>query len=255
MIHKGDLIAQPSVRYDYTAITGGLLASGAGTRTATFTVIDVAQRSPEWFAARAGRLTGSAAADMLAEIKSGEAASRRNLRARLVVERLTGVSQEDGYTNAAMQWGLDHEAEALAAYEAETGELVQTTGFLACDDVQAGCSLDGHIDADFNTLVSIKCPLSATHLSYLKAGVFPPAYVPQMLHELWVTGAKAYHFLSFDPRFPPHLQRCLYMLLRDDAAVDAYAKKALVFLAEVDAEIAALQTIRNLAGTLEAAAR
>jgi len=52
-----------------------------------FTVIDAPQRSAEWFAARAGRLTGSVAADMLATIKSGEAAARRDLRTRLVGHR------------------------------------------------------------------------------------------------------------------------------------------------------------------------
>ena len=54
-------------------------------------VLDVAQRSPEWFAARCGRVTSTAAADMLATIKSGEAAARRDLRTRLVCERLTGI--------------------------------------------------------------------------------------------------------------------------------------------------------------------
>ena len=44
----------------------------------------IEQRSPEWFTVRAGKLTGSAAKDMLAEIKSGEAAARRDLRYKLV---------------------------------------------------------------------------------------------------------------------------------------------------------------------------
>ena len=42
-----------------------------------FTIIDAEQRSELWFTARLGRLTGSRAADMLATIKSGEAAARR----------------------------------------------------------------------------------------------------------------------------------------------------------------------------------
>jgi len=63
----------------------------------SFTIIDAPQRSPEWYAARCGRLTGSAAGDMLARLKgNGEAAARRDLRMRLVLEILTGLPQEDG---------------------------------------------------------------------------------------------------------------------------------------------------------------
>lgn len=208
------------------------------------TVIDVAQRTPEWFAARLGRLTGSCAKDAIATIKTGEAATRRDLRTRLVLERLTGKPQEDGYINAAMQWGIDREAEAFAAYEAITGEIVTRTGFCQHDFLKAGCSLDGHI-GDFHTLVSLKCPKSATHLGYLKGGddSVPAEHVPQMLHELWITGAKVYDFLSYDPRFPLELQVFYVRAMRDDAAVKAYADKAMTFLDEVTQEE---QTVRAL---------
>ena len=56
----------------------------------SFSIVNAPQRSPEWFAARAGRLTGSMAGDMLATIKSGEAAARRDYRLQLALERLTG---------------------------------------------------------------------------------------------------------------------------------------------------------------------
>src|SRR3990167_3274253 len=49
-------------------------------------VHDVLQRSPEWQALRLGNLTGSSAAAMLATIQKGEAAGRRDLRARLVLQ-------------------------------------------------------------------------------------------------------------------------------------------------------------------------
>ena len=75
------------------------------------TIHDCEQRSPEWYAVRAGRLTGSCAVDMLATVKTkgAEAAARRDLRYRLVVERLTGTPQDDGngFVNAAMQRGIE----------------------------------------------------------------------------------------------------------------------------------------------------
>lgn len=58
---------------------------------------DMEQRSPEWYVIRAGKLTGSAAFAILAKGRGKEeAAPRRNLRARLVAEQLTGQPEEDG---------------------------------------------------------------------------------------------------------------------------------------------------------------
>lgn len=216
-----------------------------------FTVIEAEQRSPEWFMARLGRLTGSRAADMLATIKSGEAAARRDLRVQLVCERLTQTLQEDAFVNAAMQRGIDMEPAAFAAYEALTGSVAQRTGFLAHDTLAIGCSLDGHV-GDFEGLLEVKCPKSATHLGYLRGGVVPAAYVPQIAHNLFVSGAKWADFLSYDDRFPGSLQTFLVRVERDESAIEAYAAKALAFLAEVDAEVAALRTSTDMKGNLSA---
>lgn len=204
-----------------------------------FDIITAEQRSDEWRAARVGRLTGSSAADALATIKSGEAAARRDLRLRLVCERLTGQPQDTVYINSEMQRGMDCEPLALGAYETLTGRLVQKTGFLALRDVQAGCSLDGHV-GDFEGIVEIKCPKSATHLRYLRAGGIPTEHLAQLRHNLWVTGAQWADFVSWDDRFPPAMQVYLARLTRDEAAIEDYEAKALAFLAEVEREHAAL---------------
>ena len=47
----------------------------------------IEQGSPEWFAARVGKLTASRMADAMAKIKTGYGASRANLMAEIVVER------------------------------------------------------------------------------------------------------------------------------------------------------------------------
>jgi putative phage-type endonuclease len=205
----------------------------------SFTICEAEQRSPAWFQARAGRLTGSRAADMLATIKSGEAAVRRDLRTQLVVERLTGQPQEDVFVNAAMQWGIDHEADAFAAYEAQTGHLVRRTGFLMHTALMVGCSLDGDVD-DFAGIVEIKCPKSATHYGYVKAKELPATHRPQILHNLWVTGADWCDFVSYDPRMPEHIQLVVIRVPRVEIDVLAYAKTAEKFLEEVDAECAAM---------------
>ena len=198
------------------------------------------QRSPEWFQARAGRLTGSRAADMLSKIKSGESAARRDYRLQLVCERLTNQPQEDGFVNAAMQRGIDMEPFARAAYESKTGNVAVQTGFLSHATHLAGCSLDGHVD-HFAGIVELKCPKSATHLRYLRDGVLPKEYVPQVTHNVWIAGAEYVDFLSYDDRFPSDLQVFYVRVMAKDLDLAGYEQSALAFLSEVDNEVNALR--------------
>lgn len=203
-------------------------------------MIDVPQGSPEWFAARVGRLTGSRADDMLATIKSGEAAARRDYRLQLACERITGQTQDDVFVNAAMQRGTDCQPLALAAYESLTGTVAAHSGFLAHDQHLAGCSLDGHV-GNFEGIIELKCPKSATHLRYLRDGVVPKDYLPQITHNLWITGAQWCDFLSFDDRFPAPLSVFSVRVLAAALDFAAYEASALKFLAEVENEVNAMK--------------
>lgn len=211
----------------------------------SFTLIDVPQRSPAWIAARLGRVTGSVADKMLATIKSGEAAARRDLRLRLVCERLTGTSQEDIFVNDIIQRGIDCEPAAFAAYEARTGHVAARSGFLQDDALMIGCSLDGDID-NFVGILELKCPKSATHLRYLREGVVPAEHLAQITHNLFVSGAQWCDFLSFDDRFPAELQTFLLHIDRAEIDLVGYEKKLRAFLDECDREVAALTGWRVL---------
>lgn len=201
-----------------------------------FTIIDAEQRSPEWFAARAGLLTGSVAADIAATLKSGgEPAARRDLRTKLALERLVGRSLEDDYLNGDMRRGIELEPDAFAAYEALTGSVVQRTGFLKHDTLPIGCSLDGHI-GDFEGIVELKAPRPATHLKYLRAGTLPAEHRYQVLHNLFVTGAAWADFCSFAPDFPEPLRLFTVRVPRDQTVIDAYELVLRLFLDEVQHE-------------------
>lgn len=207
-----------------------------------FTAVVADQRSVEWYLARAGRLTGSRAGDMLATIKSGEAAARRDYRMQLVCERITSIPQENGYVNAEMQRGIDLEPAARAAYEAHTGELVRQTGFLSHNELMAGCSLDGDVN-DYQGIVELKCPKSATHLRYLRGSVPPSEYMPQITHNLWMTGAQWCDFGSYDDRFPDPLKLFVVRVHRKDLDIAAYEAAALKFLAEAQDETDAVRRL------------
>jgi len=198
-------------------------------------VHDVPQRSEAWAQLRLGRLSASRAGDMLATLKSGgEAASRRDLRVQLVLEKITNQSQENGHINADMERGTLLEPEALAAYEAQTGHLVQPVGYCAHDSLAAGCSPDGFIQDD--GLVEVKCPRAANHLAYLKAQSVPKEHLPQIVHQLWLTGRQWVDLASYDPRWPEPLRLFVARYHRNDDEIALYQQTVERFLAEVDAE-------------------
>jgi hypothetical protein len=217
-----------------------------------FTVIDAPQRSAAWFAARVGRLTGSVAGEMLSKVQKGESAGRRNLRVRLMLERLTGRPQETDFVSPAMQTGTDREVDAFRAYEALTGELVTRTGFLAHNEHMAGCSLDGHM-GDFAVLLSIKCRQPSAHLDFLKYATVPASAMAQMRHELWITQADEHHYFSWNPDFPPELQSRIVTVRRADVDISGYEASALTFLAEVEREVAAVRTMADVGAVLKEA--
>ena len=66
----------------------------------------------------------------------------------------------------------------------------------------------------------------------------PKEHLPQVLHNLMVTGATWCDFASFDDRFPAHLQLFVVRVVRTDVDVDliAYENEAERFLAEVQKE-------------------
>lgn len=210
-----------------------------------FTIIDAPQRSEEWRSARLGRLTGSRASDMLAKLKDpkAEAAGRRNLRVQLVLERLTGRCQESGYCSPAMQQGTDREVDAVALYEAVTGELLTKTGFLSHNTLMVGVSLDGHV-GDFEGIVELKCPIPATHLDYLRTGTVPGEYHKQIVHGLWISGAQWCDWLSYNPDFPAPLDKKLVRVERNEQEITSYALAAALFLSEVQAELDLVKGLR-----------
>lgn len=208
-----------------------------------FTIIDCEQRSDEWRAARVGRLTGSRAPHMMAKIKSGEAAARRNLRVGMGLERITNRPYERSFSARVTQQGIDTEPLALGIYEARTGNIIERTGFLSGGALMVGCSLDGHVN-NFEGIVEAKCPESATHYAYLKTRAIPEEYQWQCIHNLWVSNAQWCDFISFDPSFPDDLQYLCVRLERNESEISAYADAANRFLAEVVVEYNEIQKLR-----------
>jgi putative phage-type endonuclease len=188
------------------------------------------QRTEEWFAARLGKVTASRVADVLAKIKSGESASRKNYKMELVVQRLTGKVGES-FTNAAMEWGTEQEPFARMAYEAHTGTFVKEEGFVDHPTIEGfGCSPDGIVGEG---LIEIKCPNTANHIETILENKAPSKYIPQMQCQMACTGAKWCDFVSFDPRVPEDLQLFVVRVERDQEYIDSMEVEVKQFLSEV----------------------
>ena len=199
------------------------------------------QRTAEWFAVRLGKVTASRVADVMATTKSGYAASRDNLMAQLIVERLTGQQQES-YTNAAMQWGTEQEPFARAAYEIATGQMVEECGFVPHPTIDnAGASPDGLVGD--SGLIEIKCPNTAGMIDALLTQAVPAKYIAQMQMQMACTGRGWCDYVVFDPRMPVKAQLFIKRVPRDPDFIQKMESEIIKFLAELDGKVNKLKEL------------
>lgn len=203
---------------------------------------DIIQGTPEWKQLRAGKVTASRVADVIAKTKSGYSTSRENYLTELVIERFGVISE--GFTNAAMQWGTEQEPFARQQYELESGMLVEQVAFIDHPTIaMSGASPDGLVGD--HGLLEIKCPNSATHFNYLLEGVVPEKYKPQMAWQCCVTQRKWCDFVSFDPRVPEALQYFQIRYVPEDGYIQMLESEVIKFLEEVDARYQELKLIMD----------
>lgn len=209
------------------------------------------QRSAMWHAERAGSATGSRFADCVAFKKDGkETAARRDYRLQCVVERLTGIPKSS-FSTKPMERGQELEPEARTRYEMATNNDVELIGFVNHPEIEwCGVSVDGLVDEDGT--IEIKCPNPETHMATLMlrsealakvllgeaqatpAVLVPEEHMPQIQGGLWVTGRKWCDFISYDPRFPKHLQLYIERVYRDEAYIAKLEAGVRKFLEEVE---------------------
>lgn len=200
---------------------------------------ELIQGSSEWLAARVGSLGASRVAEAIARTKTGYGASRANLMAELIAEKLTG-QPADKFTTSAMTWGVEQEGDARTAYEFMTNADVQTVGLFMHPTIQGThASPDGLIgDAG---LVEIKCPNTATHIETLLSKKVPQKYVTQMAWQMACTGRQWCDFVSFDPRMPENMRLFVSRITRDDALIADLEREVSTFVAELNSKVVELR--------------
>jgi hypothetical protein len=195
-------------------------------------IFDCEQNSAEWIWARTGRITASRMSDLMATLKrGGEAASRRDYRAELIAERLTGKT-EDRYLSREMQFGVEQEPFARTAYEIRTENMVDQAGFIFHPRLDfSGASPDGLIGQDGG--LELKFPKTTTHLAYMTGGTVPEEHQYQMLWNMACADREWWDFASFDPRLPEKLRLFIVRMPRDEARIGEIEREVLKLNYEV----------------------
>jgi len=197
------------------------------------------QRTDDWFAARLGKVTASRAADVCAK---GKGATRDNYMAQLICEILSQKPTES-FTTPAMQWGIDQEPHARAAYSAKTGNLVDEVGFIDHPEIEgAGASPDGVVEED--GLIEIKCQSLANSLDFILTEKIPSRYRMQMQWQMACTAREYCDFVSYDPRLPEHLQLKVVHVERDQEEIDFLEGEVKAFLTEINEKLKKLKEVK-----------
>ena len=165
-------------------------------------IINCEQGSPEWYEARIGLPTASNF-DKLITSKGEPSKQSQAYLYQLAGERIAGAKIET-YQSAAMQRGIELEAEARSLFEMLKDTEVHQVGLCLDDSRLYGCSPDGLLESEG---LEIKCPLIHTHVAYLLDGKLPADYRRQVQGSLLVTGLERWNFMSYYPGLPPLLVR------------------------------------------------
>ena len=186
-----------------------------------------------WLNQRCGKLTASRMADAMdLTAKGADSAKRKALKVELLAERLTGDAVPH-FVNSFMQWGLDQEPAAKAAYELASGQMILPCGFIDHPQIaDFGATPDGLIPGG---VIEFKCPATTTHVGWLLAGGVPDQHKPQILAQLACTQRRHAVFVSFDPRIKDE-RRQLFIVewTPERSEIEAVEDAARKFLAEVE---------------------
>lgn len=141
-----------------------------------------------------------------------------------IAEKMTGVPHYTPETNA-MQWGNDHEAEAIEKYNlvTENGATPMGKVFIKFND-NCGGSPDGFVGDD--GVIEVKCPYnSANHIETFIERTIKKEYFYQCQGNMLFSDRKWCDFISYDPRMPEDMQLVIVRVERDDDVCNSIAER------------------------------
>ncbi len=154
---------------------------------------DCEQRTEAWWECKKGKFSASDASTIQANGKG-----LTTLVYKKVAE-LKGAKDQDSYTNADLERGVEAEELARASYEIETGNSVKQVGFVEDDGNMFGCSPDGLVGDD--GLVEIKCQRGYKYIEVAHTKKIDKGYLDQMQMQMMVTDRKWCDYVCFNEDF------------------------------------------------------
>ncbi|MGV3698293.1 lambda exonuclease family protein [Flavobacterium sp.] len=180
-----------------------------------FGVLDILKsKEDEWLEKRKGKFTASEFVRLMGyEDKETFPDGAITYVTEKVLEIVT-INEKRQLSTDSVEWGKETEIEAVEKFSDKYGFEVDFFGnnqqyVELTEDV--GCTPDGLIEKDFG--VETKCPDSKTHLYYLENLTLEnfkkecTKYYWQMQGSMYITGRKAWFFISYDPRFKKEEKR------------------------------------------------
>ena len=151
-----------------------------------------------WFDLRIGKITGSGIARIMANEGKPFGDPAKNYAIKIALERITGKSKSDNYSNKQMDRGHEEEPLARMEYESEFFCDVTNGGFFDCG--KQGCSPDGLVSS--TGVIEIKSHIYSIFYKVKKRGSFEPTYKWQNFFNLKTTGREWIDFISFCLEYP-----------------------------------------------------
>ena len=189
----------------------------------------LAQGSPEWLAARLGKVTASRAKDARDRLKpaKGEAVGRPSAKMlnyawQVALERISGQPVDQVYETWQMKEGSKQEQLARAQYEAASGNLVDEVGAIVTDCNTCLYSPDGLVGND--GLVEIKTLFSPERIGRIVGDGDLSDFIDQCQFGLWVSGRQWIDLILWVPSLAT-IDRAmtLHHIQRDEAQLSSMA--------------------------------
>lgn len=223
--------------------------------------IQCQQGTPEWYAARAGRITASqfACAISVLSRKSGDknvgdpTDASDKYAAEVAIERISGMPWGEPIKPWVLKRGNDLEPAARQGYELKTGNMAEEAGVCFTDDGVFGYSTDGMVNPQIEViegvevflgtegLIEIKCPVDGLKVLNIWRTGDVSEYWEQMQGGMWITGAKWCDFIMFVPELA-NVGRDVYIqrVVRDEDFIASMERRLLAFAQRVEQSALAL---------------
>ena len=179
------------------------------------------ERDESWMDARRGKFTASRLGELMTQGRSkGDLWGNRAIT--YIYELINAITsgQDHIVTSKSMEWGHDHEWDAVEAYEKVTGAKVKYgVGFIHYNSFSGGTP-DGLVGE--NGMIEVKCPFNgANHIRSIIDDYIKPEYLLQVQGNLLFTDRQWCDFVSYDPRQNEGLQLYIQRVERNEEIINA----------------------------------